>query len=321
MARLTDSVVALLPLLTLGLAIAVWASTWLIVRRLRHPPRRTTAWALAKGRPSDPSELARPLAFEEWTLEVTRGAFTGLRLPVWDIKGGDPTAPTLILTPGWGDSRLGSLARAERLAAHCARLLLWDPPGEGEAPGRCRLGLSEHEPLGELLDRACAADERIVLYGASLGGGSSIVLAGERAEDARIVGVVAESPYRLPRTPAVNVLRLAGMPWRVQAPLAYWWMGVRLGVGPGWRGFDRAAHASKVRAPLLVLHGSLDAISPLEDGEAIANAAAQGRMEIIEGAGHNDLWTDPAFAEASERAVVVFLRSLDDRTQRKTEED
>jgi len=200
-------------------------------------------------------------------------------------------------------------------------MLLWDPPGEGEAPGRCRLGVDEHGPLGDLIDRACRDDERVVLFGASLGAGTSIVVAAERSDDARLAGVIAESPYRLPKTPAVNVLRMAGMPWRVQAPLAYWWMGMRLGVGASWTGFDRAAHASKVGVPLLVLHGSQDAISPLADGEAIAKAAAQGRLEIIEGAGHNDLWTEPSFADASVKAVGAFVGSLARETERRRDEE
>ncbi|MFG0274460.1 MAG: alpha/beta hydrolase [Phycisphaerales bacterium] len=321
MARVVESIVGLLPLLAIGLVIAIWTSTWLVVRRLRHPPRRTAAWALAKGRPSDPSELDRPLAFEAWSLRVERGVFAGLELPVWDIAGLDADGPTLVLTPGWGDSRLGMLQRAERLAPRCRRLLLWDPPGEGEAPGVCRLGWNEHEALGELLDRASTADERVVLFGASLGAGVSVVLAAQRAGDARIVGVVAESPYRLPKTPAVNVLRMAGMPHRVQAPLGYWWLGLRVGAGFTWRGFDRAAHASRIGVPLLVLHGSQDAISPLEDGEAIAKAAPNGRLEIVEGAGHNDLWSDPDFAQASERAVGGFLRGLARETQRRRDEE
>lgn len=321
MARVLDAFVGLLPLLALGLAASVWISTWLVVRRLRRPPRRTQAWALANGRASDPSELDSPLAFESWDLRVERGPFAGLDLPVWDIAGRDADGPTLVMTPGWGDSRLGMLVRAERLADRCSRMLLWDPPGEGEAPGRCRLGLDEHGPLGELLDRACADGERVVLFGASMAAGTAIVLAAERSDDARIAGVIAESPYRTPTTPAKNVLRLAGMPWRVQTPLAYWWLGLRLGAGPLWRGFDRAAHASRVRVPMLVLHGSRDGISPLDDGEAIAKAAPRGRMEIIEGAGHNDLWTEEAFAAASAKAVGAFLRSLASGTQRNTEED
>jgi len=321
MARVLDAVVGLLPLLALGLAASVWISTWLVVRRLRRPPRRTQAWALAKGKASDPSELDRPLAFESWDLHVERGPFAGLELPVWDIAGRDADGPTLVMTPGWGDSRLGMLARAERLADRCSRMLLWDPPGEGEAPGRCRLGVDEHGPLGDLIDRACRDDERVVLFGASLGAGTSIVVAAERSDDARLAGVIAESPYRLPKTPAVNVLRMAGMPWRVQAPLAYWWMGMRLGVGASWTGFDRAAHASKVGVPLLVLHGSQDAISPLADGEAIAKAAAQGRLEIIEGAGHNDLWTEPSFADASVKAVGAFVGSLARETERRRDEE
>jgi len=307
MERALEAIIGLLPLLLIGLALSVALATWLVVRRLRRPPRRTSGWAIAKGRAADPSELDQPLSFDTWMLEPQSAPYKGLRLPVWEIAGLDEGGPTLVMTPGWGDSRLGLLLRAERLASSCSRMLLWDPPGHGEAPGLCRLGWDEHLILGDLLDRACPGAERAVLYGASMGAGCAIVLAAQRAEDERIAGVVAESPYRLPLTPAINVLRHAGMPWRVPAPLAFWWIGARIGAGPGWRGFDRADHASRMRVPLLVLHGTRDGISPLADAEAIAGAATRGRLEIIEGAGHNNLWTERPYAEASARAVQQFL--------------
>ena len=76
-----------------------------------------------------------------------------------------------------------------------------------------------------------------------------------------------------------------------------------------WRGFDRAAWASRVRCPVLVLHGTEDGVSPVEDGRAIA-AASRGTMIEINGAGHNDLWTDDRWAGTSVAEVLAFLRSV-----------
>jgi pimeloyl-ACP methyl ester carboxylesterase len=215
------------------------------------------------------------------------------------------------MTPGWGDSRLGMLARIDAFAPECSRVVAWDPPGHGEAPGRWTMGVREPSMLLEIADTMHeSTGRRCVLFGSSAGGGVSVVSAamdaakGERA----VAGVIAEAPYRFPQVPARNVIRQAGYPWAINGPIAFALMGVIEGVGTKWRGFDRAAHASNVRAPVLVIHGSEDAVCPLEDGRAIAESAG-GELVVIEGAGHNDLWTEPPARTECVDAVRRFLRS------------
>ena len=73
------------------------------------------------------------------------------------------------------------------------------------------------------------------------------------------------------------------------------------------RDFDRAGF--QFNAPLLLLHGSLDPICPIEDARDIVAAAPHARLIEIPGAGHNNLWTDPAFAGQSLAAVQRFLHT------------
>jgi pimeloyl-ACP methyl ester carboxylesterase len=200
------------------------------------------------------------------------------------------------------------------------------------------MGTADVDALGALIERVDAA--RVVLFGWSAGAGTSVVAATKRRSSptpptggrgsevsplprsgrgegegftGSIVGVIAEAPYRLPWTPARNVLRGMGMPWRVVGTLAFAAMGVRLGVGPTWKGkggFDRGAHARNVECPLLVLHGSEDEVCPIEDGEAIARAAKRGEIAVIPGGHHNDLWTDDRLRVACARVVKEFLTSV-----------
>ena len=291
------SVLGFATLLAVGLAVAIALATWFVAHRLRHPPRRTAAWAIAKGVASDPGEMSRARAFTEWSIDAC---------PVWDIAGDAPNGPAMILTPGWGDSRLGALVRVARLAPMCSRLITWDSPGLGDAPGACALGTREHETLRALIERA-GDDAPIVLYGWSLGAGTSIVTA---TDNPRIAGVIAEAPYRHPWTPAFRVLEGAGYPWRINGNIAFALLGWRLGVGPRWASFDRARHAANVRAPLLVIHGGDDVTCPLDDGQAVAGAAPKGRIAVIEGAGHNDLWTDDRYAAQCADACAAFLREV-----------
>ncbi|TVQ32287.1 MAG: alpha/beta hydrolase [Phycisphaeraceae bacterium] len=297
-----------------GLLIAVAAATGFTVRRLRRPPKRTYGAAVARGLPGDPGELPTPRTFETWMLRVdsprTR-SLRGLEMPVWDIPGDDPNGPTIMLTPGWGDSRIGALARIPHLAPMSARLLAWDPPGHGEAPGECALGTSaEVEALAALAQRAIEPGKdagRLALYGWSLGAGVSIATAAAWEGPGPAPAVIAEAPYRVPMTPARRVMRAAGYPYRINVPLTFAYLGIRLGVGPKWRGFDRAELAALMRSPLLVLHGARDTVSPVEDGRAIAAAAKDGAICEITDAGHNDLWTDPQYAERCIEAVDAFL--------------
>ncbi len=343
--------VGLFSLLALGLAMLWLAGVVSTAWMLTHPARRMFAWAVSRGRAVDPAGLEPARPFESWTFRSR-----GRDLPVWDIRGDAPDGPTVILTHGWADCRIGGLLRVGAIAPHASRVILWDLPGHGEAPGACGLGVGEVEDLRALLEllrsprrQPATSPEReraaIVLYGWSLGAGVSIVVAAEdavgerRGERAggRIAGVIAESPYRRAGTPARNVLRLRGLPYRATLRPALWVVALMLrswplvgresgrrhgGHGaapspgrPSPRGlarlpFDRAAHGAHLACPLLVVHGTADDVCPIEDGYAIVAAAPRGEVAEIVGARHNDVWTTPAFAAAGAQAVGSFLARL-----------
>jgi len=309
--------VGLVELLAAGLALAAAFIVWRTAWRLRNPPKRGYAWALARGLPGDPSELREARAFEAWEVE-----HEGARLPVWDVQGDDEAGPVVVMTPGWGDSRVGGLARLPAIARAAARVLLWDPAGLGDSSRargrgsvRWPMGTREHDALLRVLEsareRAAWGGRGVVLYGWSAGGGTSIVAgAMEGAEEMGVAGVIAEAPYREAWTPAFAVLRLAGMPWRMTGPMAFAALGARLGVGARWRGFDRAEHAARLRVPLLLIHGDADEVCPIEDSRAIREAARDARLVEIPGAGHNNVWTDAAHACVASDAVRGFLARM-----------
>jgi len=294
-------------LLLMGLVIAWAAATLYAAWVLTHPPRRTYASAVSRGRPGDPSELDPPRPFETWKFRAL-----GREFDAWDITGDDPAGPLVILSHGWGDSRLGGLVRLSAIAPLASRLILWDMPPQGSAGGACRLGTREHLYLRALIDTLDPSDLPLVLYGWSLGAGVSIV---EAAGDSRVGGVMAEAPYRFAITPARNVLHLQRLPHRLNLSPAFWALGALLGVGLGWRGFDRADHAARLVCPLLVIHGENDPICPPEDGRAIAQAAQDAEFVPIPGGSHNDLWTNPELAEHAATSVRTFLTRLRDRSE------
>ncbi|QYK47341.1 MAG: alpha/beta fold hydrolase [Phycisphaeraceae bacterium] len=329
----------LLPLLVLGLALSI---LWLIaftMRSLARPPRRTEAWAIARSRPSDPSELAHPRSFE--SIRIAHNAPESA--PAWIIAGDNPAGPVLIFCHGWGESKMDILQRLDAVAPLCSKMISWDMPGHGEAPrGSTPLGASEWMILEDLIHLAQGEDleartrqteeleatleddadwdthfdtppkpgaPKVVLWGYSLGAGIAIDLAANRTR--RVSAIIAESPYRLPHTPARNMLALKRLPWRINLAPAMFLLGLSRSRGPRWTGFDRAALARDITCPLLVIHGDMDEISPPEDARDIARAAPNATLITLSGANHFDLWTDPKQADARERAtraIADFIR-------------
>lgn len=293
----------LINLLGVGLFVAIALAAVHTAWSLTHPPRRTYAWAVARRVAGDPGELDPPRPYEPFTF---RGGRTDL--PAWRVPGDNPDGPTVVLTHGWGSSRLGGLKRLEPVLPHAKQAILWDLPGHGESPGSARMGTDEHRDLLALLDTL--GEGPIALFGWSLGAGVSIRAAAEDAGAHDIRAVVCEAPYIHAPTPARNVIRLRGMPYRLNLPLAMAGIGVRLGVGPRWAGFARDRHAAKLgQIPLTVIHGDADPVCPIADGRAIADAAPNGRLVVIPGGGHNNLWTDPQFREPAARAVADAVRA------------
>jgi pimeloyl-ACP methyl ester carboxylesterase len=297
----------LLQLLALGFAIALALATWIVVRRLRNPPRRTYAWAVSRGMPGDPAEMDEARAYTPFEIMLD-----GVACSAWDIPGDAPGGPVVVCAPGWGDSKLGILVRLDALTPYASRVIAWDSPGLGDTPGTCPHGTSEPAMLVRLArDVRTTESDTVVLYGWSLGASTAIAAAAlDGAADQPVVaGVIAEAPYRQAWTPAFAVIRGARLPWRLNGPLAFAVMGLRLTGDPLWRGFDRATHAARLRCPLLIIHGTADTICPYADAQAIAAAAPDATLVPVPDAGHNNLWSD-GFREPIVAAVADFLGSF-----------
>lgn len=295
----------LLGLLAAGLLLGIGLMVAWTAMVLARPPRRTYASSLARGLPGDPSELReRPRAFDSWTIDRA-----GVTLHAWQIAGDDPSGPVLVLTHGWGSSRIGALTRLGPLLPRASTIIAWDMRGHGESQGCCTHGVHEVDDLLALIDHATGQGP-IVLMGWSLGAGVSIAAA---SRSARVVGVIAECPYRRVRTPARNMMISMGMPWRLNLGPALRLLAMIQrcpGLGRREGPFDRAADACRLTCPLLVLHGTADPISPIDDGRAIAGAATKGRLVEVAGGGHSGMWVEPATSATCEGAVAAFLDGL-----------
>jgi len=345
--------VGFVSLMVMGLLVAVGLATVGMARRLRRPPRRTYAWAVSKGLPGDPGELDEALAFEDVDLGERYGVEVLRGVRAWEVEGKKKDGVVVVMTPGWGESRVNGLVRLPTVARHASRIVMWDPPGLGVTPGLCGMGtggdVRRLRAVVENEKRKAKSENqeaRIVLYGWSMGAGVSVACASgwersqrekeevgtepspvtqsrdilSQGERERICGVIAESPYREAWTPAFRVMRLAGLPWRVNGPLVFAWMGLRLMGSVWWRGFDRAELARGVGCLLMVIHGTADEVCPVEDGRAIAGACEKGEVVEVMGGGHNDLW-GTKFAEEVGGAVERFLMGVNEDIHHRGTED
>lgn len=311
-------VIGLAILLAVGL-VAYWLlltgyTAWMLMR----PPRRTYAWAVARTLPGTPGELPEPVAFEAWTFRAR-----GVDLPAWTLRGGDPEGSCIVLTHGWGDSRVTMLAsgRIESLLPMCARLVLWDLPGHGDAPGgtRCGLGEPESGDLAVLVDHlarparavgSAEAAQPVVLFGFSMG---AVVSLRAAAGNSAVRAVIAEAAYTAPWIPARNVLRVRRLPHLATLPPALALIGMRHGKGLAWwpRPGDRPPDwlpTARITQPTLLLHGESDSIVPISCGEQLARELPNATLLRLPGRDHHTLWTDPAARAAAQQAITTLLR-------------
>lgn len=268
---------------------------------LARPHRQTYASAVFRILPGDPGELDVPIEFEEHTVKGINGD-----LQLWVLKANNPQGPCVIMIHGWGSSRQGGLKRLEPIIEHASQIIIWDLPGHGDSIGNTYLGSTEHDDLARIVE-SLDPGLPVVLYGWSMGAGIALAYAHEHADDHPVVSIICESPYVDAITPARNVVRLRGVPHRLNLKPAMLMLGTIFGVGPTWRGFARDEIAKEIDIPILILHGELDPVSPIEDAQKIASAAPNAELINIADGGHNNLWTDGIYRQQMCDAIGSFL--------------
>lgn len=61
---------------------------------------------------------------------------------------------------------------------------------------------------------------------------------------------------------------------------------------------------AQMQSPLLILHGDQDTLIPLQHSQALAKLAPQSKLQIIAGAGHNDLQKFSSYTQAIEDVMA-----------------
>ncbi len=151
------------------------------------------------------------------------------------------------------------------------RLLLIDYHGYGKSggvPHEAGLYADGRAAMAWLEERGVPPG-RTVVFGKSLGG----AVACEIAEGTGLLGLVLESTFTSLASVARQLFPFAG------------WM-------PDMEVYDSISKLPGIHSPLLVIHGGLDMLIPLEEGLALYEAANEPKeLFVVENAGHNDVST------------------------------
>jgi fermentation-respiration switch protein FrsA (DUF1100 family) len=225
----------------------------------------------------DPASVGLP-DFEEIQIETA----DGLSLIAW-YKAAAEGRPTILLFQGNAGNIANRNFKARAFADRGYGMLMPNYRGYGGSDGSpSEAGLQEDGRAAvRYLADAGVPPEEIVLYGESLGSGVSVAL----AESIDVAALVLEAPY----TSLPDV-----------ASSAYPWLPVRFLMKDRFASIESIG---KVKAPLLVVHGSEDEVIPVALGQELFEAANEPkRLVIISGAHHNDI-----FDLGSGAAIFDFL--------------
>ncbi|MBW2316639.1 MAG: alpha/beta hydrolase [Deltaproteobacteria bacterium] len=200
--------------------------------------------------------------------EVFLEAEDGTRIHAFVLPHEGATRAFLFLHGNAGNAshRLPNAALLQRMGA---TVLLLDYRGYGRSEGRpTEAGVYADARAGlvYLVGRLGVPEERVVVFGRSLGGAVAV----ELARDRPLAGVILESTFT---SFHAMVRQIVGT-----------------GFGRLTRGrFDALAKIGEVRAPLCFFHGDRDEVVPYAFGRELYEAAPEPKhFTTIRGAGHND---------------------------------
>ena len=214
----------------------------------------------------------------------------------------------ILLLPGVRGNRLSMVRRAEFLRQAGYSTLLIDFQGTGESEGdTITFGWRERFDVLAAADylKARSPDQRIGVIGVSLGGAATLLATPPLELDAAVLEAVYPSIDRA----VVNRLSMRVGPLaHLAAPLLLLQMRPRIGVGASeLRPVD---HIGQLRCPVMIVGGTLDRHTTVDDTQVLFAAAAQPKdLWLIPGAAHVD-YLEFAGEEYRRRISTFFERTL-----------
>lgn len=207
---------------------------------------------------------------------VTYRASDGVRLSSWLVRARGSRRRTLVYFHGNAATASDCWGWASLLREQGTDVLLAEYRGYGQSEGRpsaAGIELDAAAAVRFLLEDERVPPSELVVHGQSLGGAAAISALAGPARDA--AGGVIESSFTSLHDMARQVV---GLPLTYAVPDAYH--------------LDSASRASRVRAPVLQIHGDQDEVIPYAIGERLRDALSPRRFVRVPGGQHNLLDVD-----------------------------
>jgi len=259
-------------MLLLGLLILVAALAWLMARFLLRPPRMTdgkAAWVLKRLTPLDSG-----LSFTPITFTIRDELAQPLKLAAWWIPQENSTK-TVLLLHGYADAKIGAIAWAGIFHELGYNILALDLRAHGESGGEISTaGFWERHDVNQVLNdlraRYPQQTQHVIFFGASVGAAVTIALAAERTD---IDAIILESPFADFRHAASAHFHLLG----IELPLLH---RIAIALAQKMSHTDFATIRPldlipKSHAPILIIQGSDDALTSIDDQRELERAISQ----------------------------------------------
>jgi uncharacterized protein len=289
---------------TLGLSLFLCGCSWLDVKQ------RELALRPTPGRPAEFAEGSAALqaAFGpgdmRFMLTVPAqpaanggpgNAQENHQLALWWLPHADAHAPTLLYLHGTFRNLYKNLPKIQALRQAGFAVLAVDYRGWGDStpivPSEASIAADVRSAWAEMQRRQPNAARRVI-FGHSMGGAAAVTLAASLRHRQDYAALVLESTFtRLP-----DVAAAAGF-----------WGGV--GAAVTTLQFDSLSRVGGIDAPVLMLHGALDKVVPVEVGRRLRDAAPAGTrwIEVPEGS-HSQLHQEAsALYQATFQALIGSL--------------
>lgn len=260
-----------------------------------HAPSLAAAWAerlfLTAARHRRPAWEADALA-TAWS--HARVPYAGAWLPTW--TWGEAHLPSVVLVHGWEGRGSQLAAFVEPLLRAELRVVAFDAPGHGDAPSG-RASVVEHARAVAAV--AAWAGSVHAVVGHSVGGAAALLATrfGLAADRFALVAAPAR-PARF----ADAFARMLALPPDVRDALI---ARLERRYGIPMRDLDARIDASRLRAPLLVVHDGDDPVVPFAEGASIAGAARDAEIVETAGLGHRRILRSPRVVDAVVRFVTA----------------
>jgi alpha-beta hydrolase superfamily lysophospholipase len=207
------------------------------------------------------------------------------RLAAAGVEPASQTQGTVILLHGRGGIKEDLLAVCERWVAADFRCVVYDARAHGQSDGgACTFGAREAGDLRRVIDATSTRLEAnhqtmgpLVVWGMSLGAAVTIQAL---PEENRIAAAIAVAPFAELEEVVIRASRrmiAESLPESV-VRLAMLWGGGRAGFDPFF--IQPIDSASQAMTPLMLVHGSLDSVIPVEHSQRLYEAST-ARSKIL----------------------------------------